>query len=167
MKTLSLVLVLLVAVSTVAGTYLLAHYLKVFEIHGIVNVERVNETKYTTIEVTVNITEPEGSKVLRNIAILNIGNTSRIQFVVLKKEVEGDVKITLNGRAILESPSGKYKISMPCLLSEGYACYRIQTVIPGYDIPLEVEPGTYNVTLILSWRAEGKGTFHLLIAVTQ
>lgn len=38
-------------------------------------------------------------------------------------------------------------------------------IIPGYDRPMKVEPGTYNVTMILSWRASGRGEFDLTIGM--
>ncbi len=36
----------------------------------------------------------------------------------------------------------KYLVPMPCMAVHGTPCYRVQVVIPGYDQPTLVMPGT-------------------------
>jgi len=45
---------------------------------------------------------------------------------------------------------------MPCLYSNTQ-CIRILVLIPGYDAPLDIDRGEYNVSLEISWMVEGSG----------
>ena len=161
----SLIVVLVILVSAaIVGGIIASRYLAVFNIRGVVN---VGERGYALIDAVLNISSDRGTKVLRNVAVVDIENETSILFRILDREVVGNVKLCLGGKAILESGSRRYVISMPCLLVKGMPCYRVQMVIPGYDAPLRVEPGRYNVSLVLSWRAVGRGSFRFTLAIEK
>lgn len=77
----------------------------------------------------------------------------------------GNLTIALNGAVLLTSTSNSYRINMPCLFSSSEPCYRVMMLIPGYDIPLGVEEGVYNLSIILSWKAMGTGRLYLRILI--
>ena len=60
-----------------------------------------------------------------------------------------------------------YTVPMPCLVDTLGRCVRIQAVVPGYDEPLGIEPGTYRVDICVEWLAEGSGEARLAIAVEE
>ena len=120
-----------------------------------------------TVDIKLNITTPSGKEVFRDIAVLYISDISYIQFRVLSYRVIGDIKIVLNGEAVLKSEYKTYVIKMPCLLSVGIPCYRIQMLIPGYDMPMKIAAGSYNITLVFSWRASGRGEFNLKLGIVR
>jgi hypothetical protein len=47
----------------------------------------------------------------------------------------------------------EYRVNMPCLLSAGAPCIRVMVLIPGYDAPMRIEAGEYQVELTLGWHA--------------
>lgn len=111
------------------------------------------------VDVKLNVDSGEGVKVI-NLGSLNIPAGS----IIIKKELssyEGNFTLILNGELLLSSSMYNYSIKMPCLLDLGGQCFRILMLIPGYDVPLKVEEGYYNITLILRWNAEGVGKFDL------
>ena len=69
-------------------------------------------------------------------------------------------QIIMGIKVILDSGSRRYEISAPCIFSNTQ-CLRINQVIQGYDVPLIVEKGIYDISLIISWSVEGKGDFKI------
>jgi len=49
----------------------------------------------------------------------------------------------------------------PYLLSIGESCCRVMMLVPGYDSPLKIDEGLYEVVLTLRWLANGYGVFNL------
>lgn len=147
--------VVFVATATLAYAALIVKNVLEVNIEGTVNVP----PNPTAVDVELNIDKKEGEKTV------NLGNINIPAGNLLVKpnltEREGDFDLALSGVLVLESSKRTYRISMPCLASAGGACYRILMVIPGYDIPLSIEEGVYNVTLTLRWTAEGTGKFRL------
>ncbi|MEM1690919.1 MAG: hypothetical protein QXG48_03980 [Thermofilaceae archaeon] len=83
---------------------------------------------------------------------------------VLSAQTEGNASLIVSGSLLLkEVVEGiEYRISMPCLLSVGEGCARILALIPGYDAPMLVKPGAYEVTLTLSWSTSTQTTLTVL-----
>lgn len=159
------ILLVIAAAVLVAGVlYAVNWYYTVFNIHGEVS---TGEGGYRVINMALNITVPEGSKAFPSIAWLDAGNNTGVWFRVIGSDIRGDMKIAVNGKAILRSAGRSYTINMPCLLVKNMPCYRIQMLIPGYDAPLRIMPGNYSVTLILTWRAEGRGEFNIELAMIK
>lgn len=153
-----LVLLLLVGPLALAVT---VGYLVVIGIEGVVDVSELEE-----IVVKLDIDTPTGLKKFENIATISV-EPEAIRFRVVEKHVEGNVSIVLNGLAILRGENTTYRIPLPCLLAHGEGCVRVLMLIPGYDVPLPVEPGTYSVDLELSWTASGRGRFLVKLAIER
>ncbi|MEM4455463.1 MAG: hypothetical protein QXT28_12165 [Thermofilaceae archaeon] len=79
---------------------------------------------------------------------------------VLSAQIEGNASLIVSGSLLLKKVEEgiEYRISMPCLLSVGEGCARILVLIPGYDAPMLVKPGAYEVTLMLSWSTSTQTT---------
>lgn len=116
-------------------------------------------------DIELNITVEKGSKVL-NLGVVEIPGNGTVQVKAQLLEYSGDLRLLLNGAIEMKSESKYYKINMPCLASINEPCYRITMVMPGYDEPMPIEEGRYNVTLIVEWTASGAGSFYLRITGT-
>lgn len=156
----NIILAIIVIITLSIGVYAVSRYYAAFNMH-----ENVKDS-YHIIDLSLNISQ-EGSKTFQNITTVEIGDDTSIQFRVLHSEAVGDLKIIVGGRAILESSGKRYVIDVPCMLVKDMPCYRIQMLIPGYDRPLKVEPGTYSVTIAISWRAEGRGFINVKLAMLR
>ncbi len=173
MKRSSILLLVIAALvgATVAATLYFSMSTLFFNVHGVVDVGENTEEENVfakVVNVRVKIKTPSDTVVFRDIATVKVPeDTPYILFKPISSNVSGEIRLLLNGRIelISEESATKYVIEMPCLLSVNESCYRIQMIIPGYDKPLKVEPGTYNVTLILSWKAGGRGEFDLVIGM--
>ena len=117
------------------------------------------------VEVGLNIDSGRGSATYKDLATVRVPEETCIVFRPSLERVEGNFTLLLGGILTLKPLEGgeTYTIHMPCLVERGTRCVRIQTVIPGYDEPMSVKPGTYSVSLQLTWTASGKGSFHLAI----
>ncbi|ADM28133.1 hypothetical protein Igag_1330 [Ignisphaera aggregans DSM 17230] len=120
------------------------------------------------IEIKLDIRNASGSVLYPNITSLYLDRDSRIQFKLLSAEVEGDVRIALSGRATLVGVNGdRYSVSMPCLYTN-IECFRILTLIPGYDTPMPLPRDRYSVSLELSWYgASGVGKIRLKLGIVK
>ncbi len=121
------------------------------------------EMSPSTINIDLGLVgESEGSKIFDNIAKLVVKNTSRIMVKVsgtpgsMVPDNISNLSLIISGEMILKRGEKQYTIQMPCLYSIG-GCYRILVLIPGYDAPMDIEPGEYSVSLRISWTAQGKG----------
>ena len=156
-------LLIIAVLCIVASSIALAlgiHYIAVFRIGG-----RVDVGGFKTIDIELDIESGSGSKMFRNVAVIDVGKGTAIRFRVVDRFVSGNVSLVLNGVAILRSGNTTYRIFMPCLLSVGEPCARIQMLIPGYDKFLPLPPGRYTVDLRLSWKAWGRGRYRLVLAI--
>jgi len=112
------------------------------------------------------ISSPSGSKLFSNVAKLNLSNDTYIRVVPVIKEASktGNVSLTLSAIIYLNNKEKNYSIFIPCLYSTR-ECARIMIVLPGYDAPLRVEKGEYNVSVEIRWIARGNGTIDLLLSM--
>lgn len=113
-------------------------------------------------DIYLNITSEMGSAAF-HLGVVKVP-AGDIQVKGYVEEYRGDLKLLLSGLLELKSENTSYKINMPCLVSIGEPCYRVAMVIPGFDAPLTIREGEYNVTLTLSWYATGQGVFRLRIS---
>ncbi|MEM1526295.1 MAG: hypothetical protein QW775_06280 [Ignisphaera sp.] len=157
MKKMLLLVILLVLsiVATTTGLYL-AHLFDI-NIWGNVNVE---EPTIIESDIELNIDREVGSKIYE-LGVVNIPKNISMQIKGELRDYKGDIKLVLNGILELKSKEKIYRINMPCLININEPCYRVAMIIPGYDAPLTVVSARYNVTLTLSWKASGKGSFYL------
>lgn len=137
------------------------HVVNVFNVNikGTVNVPTPSVMER---DIELNITTEKGSTKL-NLGVVEIPRDGTIQIKVQLLEYSGDLKLLLNGVIEMRSESRGYKINMPCMVNINEPCYRIMAVMPGYDEPMPIEKGKYNVTLILEWTASGTGNFYLRV----
>lgn len=111
------------------------------------------------------ITENSGTKSFENIAKLVVKNST---YIIV--EANGYYKQPINlfliisGDLILKSDNNEYVIHMPCLY-QTRECVRIMAIMPGYDVPIKIEPGTYNVSLKISWTARGSGKAEISFSI--
>lgn len=122
------------------------------------NAEMIPQSVNINLGVINNST---GSKAYSEIARLIVRNDTEIQVKPRASILpEGNISISISGLLVIEGGGKRYEINMPCLYSTG-SCMRIMMmnmiVIPGYDTPMRIERGEYNVSLIISWIAEGSG----------
>lgn len=104
--------------------------------------------------VSVASDKEKGSEKFENIGTLVVPAKTAI-IVKISEKVDG--KIILGGVLTLRGEKLTYKISMPGFVAtEPFV--RIMMVIPGYDAPLEIEPGKYAVDLEIFWDAKGHAT---------
>lgn len=137
------------------------HVVNVFNINvkGTVNVIAPSVMEH---DIELNITAEKGSKTF-DLGVVEIPGNGTIQIKAQLLEYSGDLRLLLSGVIEMKSESKSYKINMPCLVNINEPCYRIMVVTPGYDEPMPIEKGRYNVTLILEWVAGGTGNFCLKI----
>lgn len=144
----------------------------VFNIIGNVSIpgiqDQFTQESINEINLKLNITRPSGTIVFENITSIRLSEDTYIQFKAEPQSITGNLTIVMNGKAILSSPTQKYVVKMPCILSYNTQCIRILMLIPGYDEPMKVPRGEYNITLIISWdKAEGEGEINLKITLLQ
>ncbi|HIP57496.1 MAG TPA: hypothetical protein EYH02_05465 [Ignisphaera aggregans] len=155
-----LVIAMLCIVVSSVALALGIHYIAVFRIGG-----RVDVGSFRTIDIELDIESASGTRVLRNVTTIDIGEDMAIRFRIVDRWVSGNASLVLNGVAVLRSGSTAYRVPMPCLLAVGEPCTRVQMLIPGYDTFLPLPPGRYAVDLQLSWRARGQGRYGLVLAI--
>ena len=170
----NLILVLVIAIlavgSIIAGYYMLKERI-IFNIIGNVSVPETTQPFEAEgiAEITLNldITEPSGTVVFENTTSIELDQDTYVLFKALSSNVYSNLSLILSGEAIISNSTHSYKISMPCLLSIDKECYRVMMVIPGYDEPMKLPKGRYNITIVLSWNeAEGRGQIELKLAMT-
>jgi len=144
-------IILITSTSVVVGV----RYLLEVNTVGIINVS--NTVKVVDIKLDIN--EREGIKTI-DLGSIKIPS-GNIQVRSKLVSYEGNFSILLNGELILKSDNMTYRILMPCLLSIEESCYRVMMLIPGYDSPLKIDEGLYEVVLTLRWLANGYGIFNL------
>ena len=120
--------------------------------------------------------EMEPAELQLDIAELCSGKEVRVAAVKAEKPVEiqlmaeaktraagGNINVVGGLRARLAGER-EYIIDMPCAIATG-PCYRVMMVIPGYDAPLEIAPGRYDLLLSGACTAEGKGWAELEVNI--
>ena len=118
--------------------------------------------------ISVRIDSPEGNLTIDNAMKLDLERATSVRINVKVLKVEGLQNFSLSGKALLVSRGHEYTIPMPCMASEGVSCFRILSLIPGWDIPLQVAPGEYKVKLQISWsKASGIGDVELHVEIER
>ncbi|MEM2217994.1 MAG: hypothetical protein QW731_06410, partial [Thermofilaceae archaeon] len=99
---------------------------------------------------------------------LKVKSRCALQFkpTLVPQVFDEDVNLTVSG-VLLLSGASEYRVTMPCLLSLGEPCFRVLMLIPGYDAPMDIEPGEYNVTLELSWTSSKDTVIYVSIEPMQ
>ncbi|MCC6016623.1 MAG: hypothetical protein LM582_06245 [Desulfurococcaceae archaeon] len=152
------ILLITVAISISVSALYIKNLIDI-NIRGVVD---VNKNIFLNIDLDLIINSKSGSKIF-DLGFVKIPKNGSIQIKSELLEYSGDLKLVLNGLIEFKSSNRSYRISMPCIASVNQPCYRVLMVIPGYDIPMNIENGVYNVSLTLEWSAEGSGKFYLKI----
>ncbi|QOJ79057.1 hypothetical protein IG193_00905 [Infirmifilum lucidum] len=124
----------------------------------------VQESAGGLFEVKIHVTRGNGSTTVR-LGPVSFSRPTEVAFRVLVK-ADPDVAFRLSGALLLEGQK-KYSVLMPCMAAHGFPCYRVQVVIPGYDQPVLVMPGTYNASLDVAWESSGDATLTLVIVAVN
>ena len=111
------------------------------------------------------IGEPRGSMCRTGAATLVAHSRAKVLFTA-RLEAPHGLAIQVSALVRLVGPRN-YTVPMPCIIDTTAQCFRTQEVIPGYDEPLGIEPGTYRVDICVEWLAEGSGEARLAIAVEE
>jgi len=122
---------------------------------GVASLERL-------IHVSGGIGEYEGS-----LGTISVSDTGLVQFKPSVVFTPAEPTIVMGGFLTLASGYKVYRVAMPCIASIGEPCYRILTLIPGYDAPMQLEAGVYNVTLHLEWNSSEEAECLFKVDVIQ
>ena len=124
---------------------------------------KVNVPAGKEFNIDLIINDTSGSKYIPNLTTLRISSPKLIRFTAEATDVEGNFSVSISGSATLKSSQRTYRIMMPCMSTLGNArCFRIMSLIPGWDSPITIAPGNYVVSLNISWRdASGSGGLKL------
>ncbi len=161
-------ILLAVILISVAIVYSLNNLVGVIRIGGIFSLAKKVEMNPSIINIDLGvISEGQGSRSFDNIAKLIVRNSSKI--IAKASPTQGyassgeNISLIINGEITL-SNNKNYVIQMPCLYSIG-GCYRILVLIPGYDAPMDIDPGEYTVSLKISWTAQGSGKVDVNLSI--
>ncbi|MEM0239970.1 MAG: hypothetical protein QXQ03_04760 [Candidatus Nezhaarchaeales archaeon] len=142
----------LVVISVVAGTSIAILALDV-GLRGVVSVP------YKVFDIDI-VVDRESGMASYDLGKIEVPNGSIIAKTALL-EREGNFSIVVNGVLTLKSDNKAYVIEMPCMIVISTSCYRIMAIIPGWDAPMPIEEGMYEVSLKLTWnKASGSGKFY-------
>lgn len=159
--------IFLVLVILVAGVFSSIFYFIIFHPTLIPSssTSTTMEVSPSTISLELEIQDSEGEREFRDVAVIDLGDVDVLLFRTVDSRIEKLKSLSLSGWVKLESSNKTYEIGMPCILVLNVSCPRVLMRIPGYDVPLTVEPGRYRVTIVLSWReARGSGKTSLQIS---
>lgn len=111
-----------------------------------------------------SIIEDKGCKEYPNVSKLVVAKEKTKIILKAEGELTGDLKVIAN--AIVQI--GNITISMPCAYYNTESCVRIMMVIPGYDEPLDIDKGTYSVSIKICWLKEsGNGMLKLRLKIIE
>jgi len=161
------VLAVAVVSAVVLASVMYLDQIGVIDILGSVNVPgEVVTVSPHIIGIKLPVNTSSGEVTYGNVGVLRTDKELEVLLKPAVKEVEGNLTITLSGEVLLVSDEKTYTIKMPCLMTVNTSCFRASVLIPGYDEPLKIQPGEYNITLKLAWsEAEGQGVFKLQIVI--
>ncbi|MEM2203831.1 MAG: hypothetical protein QXI22_05685 [Sulfolobales archaeon] len=164
----SLIMLAITLISVVI-VYSLNNPVGVIRIGGIFSLAKKVEMNPSMVNIDLGvISEGQGSKSFDNVAKLIVRNSSKIMAKASPTHgysPSGDnISLIINGEITLSGSNKKYIIQMPCLYSIG-GCYRILVLIPGYDAPMDIDPGEYTVNLKISWTAQGSGKVDVNLSI--
>jgi len=117
------------------------------------------------LSVEIPVEEPSGGVEYPGVAV-SIGR-GRIRLYASCRS-SGLERVMVSGEAVLTGGGVDYTVQMPCLFTLGEPCFRVETIIPGYDQPMEVQPGEYLATLRFKWvNASGKGRLYITVNIVE
>jgi len=160
---------LLAAIAVGLIAYGLNRLAGVIDIVGTISIRGNVEMIPSRVRVELGaIDSPQGSKAYNNIARLVVRNSTgimvRVEATGKGAQAGTGLSVIIAGRLSLEGGGRSYSIAMPCLYTNT-ECARILVLIPGYDAPMPIEKGEYNVSLELSWTAEGAGEIPVELSI--
>jgi len=118
------------------------------------------------LSVEIPVEKPSGGVEYPGAAIVGI-RRGRVKLYASCRS-SGLERVMVSGEAALTGGGVGYTIHMPCLFTLGEPCFRVETIIPGYDQPMEVQPGEYLVTLIFKWvNAAGRGRLYITVDIVK
>ena len=117
------------------------------------------------VKLNLDMMAPEGSKAFNNVAKLIVPSEGGwVKFVVSESTLPGD-EVSIDATIRLQGGTRDYTINMPCAAYKG-ECIRLSTVILGYDEPLYIEGGVYNITVEVSWHSRGSVSGGVSLSLT-
>ncbi len=126
-------------------------------------------TEPGNLVLTLPITSGNG----KNMEFLNIGKlvvNEDSSIMVSLGGVDYDVSrfsdVSISAVITLESDGKTYDITTPCIFSST-TCSYVQRVWLGYEVPMVVESGVYDVSVKLSWSSDNSGDFKLQINIDE
>lgn len=114
--------------------------------------------------VNIASSELRGEAKFSDIGVLVVPAKTSIIVKVGFSKVDGG--IIVGGALVLKGEKHTYTITMPCFVATE-SCIRIMAIIPGYDAPLEIEPGKYSIDLEVAWDAKGRAQVVAELIVTE
>jgi hypothetical protein len=120
----------------------------------------------STINIDLGRIGSSGDKEYSNIAKLIVRNETSIiaRAAVDVPSRSGSIEVIGGAKLILKGNNKTYVIAMPCAISTG-ECIRHMVIIPGYDVPMNIEAGEYTIDLALSWQLKGSGEIAVKIKI--
>lgn len=154
----ALLFIAIAVVMMISIAYALNSLVGSINIVGTIAINKNVEMIPQRVDIDLGVIEAsEGSKTYSGIARLVVRNDTEIQVRPrISTQPGGNMSISISGLLVIEGGGKRYEINMPCLYSTG-SCVRIMILIPGYDAPMRIERGEYNISLTINWIAEGSG----------
>jgi len=122
-------------------------------------------SRVAVLSVEIPVEEPSGGVEYPGIAVVGIRRRIRLHASCRSSGLE---RVMVSGEAVLTGGGVDYTVQMPCLFTLGEPCFRVETIIPGYDQPMEVQPGEYLATLRFKWvNASGKGRLYITVNIVE
>ncbi|MGC9050440.1 hypothetical protein [Pyrobaculum sp.] len=138
---------------------------------ALVGVLRISTAQCHVIEVRPRRVEVDLAAVCSTgrpikVAELTVRRRAEVRFVPTSARAEGGVKAAGTVAVVLRGPC-VYEIPMYCLVDVPPGnCARPMVLVPGFDAPLEIEPGTYDLYLAGGCAAEGEGAVEIAVELT-
>lgn len=118
------------------------------------------------LNVELDISTEKGMKDFGEIALIDIKKPDVLRFKLIDWDIRGLQSLSLSAKVHLVSKGANYSINMPCILCFNASCTRVTVIIPGYDVPLRIEPGNYSLRLEVYWfEAKHSGKVRLSISM--
>ncbi len=115
-----------------------------------------------------NIADGKGSRKIDYLGKLVVERDTKIRVNMSSFRIlDGDFNdFKLNLKIYLSSEDALYIINAPCIYSTS-ECIRIQIVFPGYDVPMDIEKGVYNISVEVDWLAKGSGSVEFTLGFIE
>ncbi|MEM0491365.1 MAG: hypothetical protein QW784_02445 [Acidilobaceae archaeon] len=118
------------------------------------------------IELNIKPETREGNIKFKNVGALTVKKDTTVILKPVNLNTDKNLEVIISLVIELESKDRNYTINMPCALANT-ECSRIMVLIPGYDIPLSIKQGEYNLNIIVSWNILGTGKAEGLVGLSD